>query len=675
MELLTAHRSGAIQRSSRNGRNYLVAPMTLIVPGVLPGSHGPLLYPPDELAKNPSDWNAIPIVCRHPQVNGRFVSARHPEIIETYGLGQLYNAQYGDKLTAEGWFDEEDTKRVDHRIYDALVNATVMEISTGLFSSTEKGRGVWNGRGYHGTARNYRPDHLAVLPDQKGACSVEDGCGLFVNLATDLVSPGDQAGPQVYQWLDLVSLPQNPDGSMVTNGDGTLLSNPLVSEHAARVEDPSKFKKDSFRRKPLTGGVSIILAKRPNSDTMEVQSYRFSTSKFTAAQARAWLKKHKIKARLEPARKQKANVNSAGTNGGQPSDAWQRVGRILGLNQPSHDDIRTQLSSQLFDRLKNSIQVDLAGEPMSYPWVVDVFDKYIIFAFKGKSFKLGYSTDLRTDEVTLSDDDPVEVRRVMRYKPVANSASGAQDSNPNEPGDKMPKLTAEQKKQFVDHLTTNCACQGNFPWKGKSRTDLEALDDGMLQAYHEWSLAATPAPAPAPTPAPAANNAPSSPGQMIPVWNPQANRYELHPLPAVPIAQPVSTPAPGATSPTGNTGGTQTTPPRQDTEDEWFRRAPDSVKTFLQFGKEAMDRERAGLVVHITANMVDGEAKNQAIKVYTEMDINNLRAIAAGIPAKQEVQATQSRPSFWGQQGAPPLGPVTNVTPLLPPKYDFTTKN
>jgi hypothetical protein len=30
-------------------------------------------------------------------------------------------------------------------------------------------------------ARNYRPDHLAVLPDQRGACSLTDGCGVMVN--------------------------------------------------------------------------------------------------------------------------------------------------------------------------------------------------------------------------------------------------------------------------------------------------------------------------------------------------------------------------------------------------------------------------------------------------------------------------------------------------------------
>jgi hypothetical protein len=37
------------------------------------------------------------------------------------------------------------------------------------------------GRPYNFVARNYRPDHLAILPDQRGACSIEDGCGLNTN--------------------------------------------------------------------------------------------------------------------------------------------------------------------------------------------------------------------------------------------------------------------------------------------------------------------------------------------------------------------------------------------------------------------------------------------------------------------------------------------------------------
>lgn len=36
-------------------------------------------------------------------------------------------------------------------------------------------------------ARNHRPDHLAILPDQVGACSLADGAGLIRNAWEDNV--------------------------------------------------------------------------------------------------------------------------------------------------------------------------------------------------------------------------------------------------------------------------------------------------------------------------------------------------------------------------------------------------------------------------------------------------------------------------------------------------------
>jgi hypothetical protein len=184
METLLAN-AGRARREVRNGREYLVAPLTLIVPGVLNGSKGPLLYPPDEIRKDYSAWNGMPLVVYHPLVNGQHVSARHPQVWETQEVGRVFNAvidQYG-KLKAEGWFDVEHTMRVDDRVVAALNAGIPIELSTGLYTDNEPApRGAnWNGRPYSHIARNYRPDHLAILPDQVGACSVNDGCGVLVN--------------------------------------------------------------------------------------------------------------------------------------------------------------------------------------------------------------------------------------------------------------------------------------------------------------------------------------------------------------------------------------------------------------------------------------------------------------------------------------------------------------
>jgi len=173
-----------VRRASLNGREHLVAPLTLIVPGVLSGSQGPLFYPPDEIGKNPSAWNHVPIVVYHPKSNdGSHVSARDPDVLDRQGIGVVLRARSNGKLIAEGWFDVEKTRKVDRRILQALEAGKQIELSTGLYTDNEPApaNSNHNGKPYSHIARNYRPDHLAILPDLTGACSIQDGCGVLVN--------------------------------------------------------------------------------------------------------------------------------------------------------------------------------------------------------------------------------------------------------------------------------------------------------------------------------------------------------------------------------------------------------------------------------------------------------------------------------------------------------------
>ena len=77
---------------------------------------------------------------------------------------------------------------------------------------------------------------------------------------------------------------------------------PFPNEHSARVRQPGDFTPGSFRRKQVSPGVSIVMGRLKGETTMTAQAYRFAKTKFTADQARAWLKEHKIKfIRFEPA--------------------------------------------------------------------------------------------------------------------------------------------------------------------------------------------------------------------------------------------------------------------------------------------------------------------------------------------------------------------------------------
>lgn len=191
MERLTVNLTGRLRRDMLGGRKYAVAPVTMIVEGVLNGSKGPLFYPDEELRKDPKAWNHMPIVVYHPTTNGVHVSARDPHVLNVSGVGSVFNSSYDaekKRLTAEAWFDEERVDAVDDRILQALEAGKQVELSTGLFTDNEPAEegAAHNGKAYQYVARNYRPDHLAILPDQVGACSVKDGCGVLVNSELDI---------------------------------------------------------------------------------------------------------------------------------------------------------------------------------------------------------------------------------------------------------------------------------------------------------------------------------------------------------------------------------------------------------------------------------------------------------------------------------------------------------
>jgi len=174
IENLVVNLSGKVRRVKSKGIQYLVAPVRMIVPGVLNGSLGPLLYPPEEIKATFRKWNGVPLTNNHP--SGSAMEAGH--LI----MGEVRNAGTdGADLIGEAWFNVEKTKKVNNDIYAALTQGQKIELSTGLGVDKEEAPAdsVFNGEVYTHIARNFKPDHLAILIDSIGACSVKAGCGVF----------------------------------------------------------------------------------------------------------------------------------------------------------------------------------------------------------------------------------------------------------------------------------------------------------------------------------------------------------------------------------------------------------------------------------------------------------------------------------------------------------------
>jgi hypothetical protein len=165
-----------------DGRKHLVVPVVLMVSGVHNGSHGPVLHTEDDLAKYPASWNGIPVVVQHPEENGVNVSANSPEILDQAIVGRVFGTRFDEgKLRAEVWLDEKRLSRISPESLECIRNQAPLEVSVGVFTDDEEVEGRWGDETYTAVSHNHRPDHLALLPGSKGACSWDDGCGIRAN--------------------------------------------------------------------------------------------------------------------------------------------------------------------------------------------------------------------------------------------------------------------------------------------------------------------------------------------------------------------------------------------------------------------------------------------------------------------------------------------------------------
>lgn len=184
--------TNGLQRRTLDGREYAVAPVVALVAGVVNGE----LAPGEEIGRFVEAWNGRPVPVGHPKRNGVFVSANSPQGIEE-ALGWFFGAQMdGEKLKGELWLDVAKAQALGGEALDVFTRLEAgdhVEVSTAYFNELEVTDGMFNGKSYKGVQRNLRPDHVALLPNEVGACSWTDGCGApRVNVQLGGVEPMEE---------------------------------------------------------------------------------------------------------------------------------------------------------------------------------------------------------------------------------------------------------------------------------------------------------------------------------------------------------------------------------------------------------------------------------------------------------------------------------------------------
>lgn len=246
---------GNARKQTKGSKEYVVTEAVILREGILNGSHGPLFYPLDEVTANIGMWNGIPVTAAHPMKtmpDGQrvSVSARSPDIAAEFQIGTTYNDRIENgERRVDVWLDVTTCNKLDGRIIPAVMRGDPTNVSTGIYSERRPAQTTnrWNGQSYTHSVHSIRADHLAVLMDEDGACSIRDGCGINVNekstnnalnpLTSLLVIPMDKT--EKIDWLVTNCSCWKGEGSRVTLNtldETTLDSLRLNAEKASRLD-------------------------------------------------------------------------------------------------------------------------------------------------------------------------------------------------------------------------------------------------------------------------------------------------------------------------------------------------------------------------------------------------------------------------------------------------------
>ena len=153
------------------------------------------LYPAAEIEKAYNTLERNPMPLGHPIVDGKHVSARDVRAVNNYHVGAwLQNVSHKDgKVSGDMYVDRQYAessdkgKRLINRLDEMVAgsNSEPIHISTGLLYSGITANGESKGKKYNEIATNMMFDHVAVLLDEPGAGTPEEGVGIFVNAEGD----------------------------------------------------------------------------------------------------------------------------------------------------------------------------------------------------------------------------------------------------------------------------------------------------------------------------------------------------------------------------------------------------------------------------------------------------------------------------------------------------------
>ncbi|WP_334324332.1 hypothetical protein [Gilliamella apicola] len=195
MNKITVNILSMINKSSKitketinNKEHYVIRDVVPVVDDVVMNNG---LYPKDEIDKSYKSINGNLMPIGHPKVDGQFVSASNAKAINDYYGGAWAENVHKDqdKVLLDCYVDiefarnHEKGKQLLERL-DAMFNGedvNPIHVSTGLILNKVYKAGRSKGKPYDWVATNMQFDHVAILLNEQGAATPNEGVGMFVN--------------------------------------------------------------------------------------------------------------------------------------------------------------------------------------------------------------------------------------------------------------------------------------------------------------------------------------------------------------------------------------------------------------------------------------------------------------------------------------------------------------
>lgn len=189
--------SGIVRKVVENGREFIVAPIVAVKDGVLNGE----LVRSDVLGRLLDEWEGTPLTINHPPDDAAAVITKTHAWIRQNEIGTMRNVHVAqNRLKGEVWIPTDQTAPEVKAVIKRIENGETLQVSVGFLSAFTVQKGTFGRKQFREVTQDAAPNHVALLPNDVGACSIVDGCGTPRAASADINSNVAYDGIEATPW-------------------------------------------------------------------------------------------------------------------------------------------------------------------------------------------------------------------------------------------------------------------------------------------------------------------------------------------------------------------------------------------------------------------------------------------------------------------------------------------